>query len=115
MQAARSKYVIIPVNGIIREIKKENKKVAFVGLPCQIQGMRKAMENDMQLKKQVVVLLSLFCGFNMEKAATDYLMKQSGIAKQDICEFSYRHKQGEQTGFYIKGKGGEEFLSLIHI
>ena len=114
MRAAQSKYVIIPANGIIREIKKENKKVAFVGLPCQVQGMRKAMENDMQLKKQVVVLLSLFCGFNMEKAATDYLMKQSGIAKQDICEFSYRHKQGEQTGFYIKGKGGEEFFVDKH-
>lgn len=60
IKAAQSKYVLMPVNGIIKEIKQTNRKVIFVGLPCQIQGMRKAMELDGQLQKQVRVLISLF-------------------------------------------------------
>lgn len=114
MQAAQSKYMLIPVNTIIKEIKERNKKVAFVGLPCQIQGMRKAMENDAGLKSCVFVLVSLFCGFNMEKVATDYLIGQSGITKDDISELSYRHKQGEETGFYVRGQNGEDFFVNKH-
>lgn len=114
IQASQSKYVLIPVNRIIKEIKKSNKKVVFVGLPCQIQGMRKAMANDIQLKNNIVVLISLFCGFNMETAATDYLILQSGIAKKDISELSYRYKQGGETGFYVKGKEGQDFFVNKH-
>lgn len=114
IQASQSKYVLIPVNRIIKEIKESNKKVVFVGLPCQIQGMRKAMENDSQLKKNIVVLISLFCGFNMEMAATDYLITQSRIAKADISELSYRHKQGGETGFYVRGRTGKDFFVNKH-
>lgn len=114
IQAAQSKYVLIPVNRIIKVIKERNISVAFVGLPCQIQGMRKTMEQDAQLKKQVVVLISLFCGFSMEKDATDYLIVKSKISKQDISELSYRHKQGEETGFYVKGRNGKDFFISKH-
>lgn len=41
ISAAQSKYVVIPANQIIGQIRQWGKKVAFVGLPCQIQGMRR--------------------------------------------------------------------------
>ena len=114
LQASQSKYCFIPVNEMIGEIKKTGKKVAFVGLPCQIQGMRKAMENDVALKSQIVILISLFCGFNLEKEATEYMIKKSGISKNDITKLEYRHKQHGQSGFYIEGKNGELFFFNKH-
>lgn len=114
IQVAQSKYVLIPVNQIIKEIRESHKKVAFVGLPCQIQGMRKALENDTQLKQSIVVMISLFCGFNMEKAATDYLIKQSGIAKKHISMLNYRHKREGETGFYVKAKTGRDYFLNKH-
>lgn len=112
--AAQSKYMIIPVNEVIRDLKQCEMKVAYVGLPCQIQGMRKAMEQNEWLKEKVVVLISLFCGFNMEKEATDYLIVQSGIPKEKIEELQYRHKKGSNTGLYIKDKKGKEFFISKH-
>lgn len=114
MSAAQSKYVIIPVNQVIREIRKSKKKIAYVGLPCQIQGMRKAMESDSGLAGQIVVLISLFCGFNMEEAATEYLINKSRIKKPDIGTLRYRQRMGERTGFYIRGKNGKEFFLSKH-
>lgn len=114
LASARSKYRIIPVNQVISELKKNGKKVAYVGLPCQIQGMRKAMEKNPWLEKQIVVLISLFCGFNMEESGTDYLIAKSGIKKEDIRILSYRHKKGEQTGFYLQGKDGKKFFINKH-
>ena len=112
--AAQSKYVILPVNQVIREIKQSGKKVAYVGLPCQIHGMRKAMEKNTWLKDQIVVLISPFCGFNMEYSATDYLIAKSGIGKNEIEELSYRHKKGNDTGFYIRAKSGKDFFVNKH-
>lgn len=112
--AAQSKYVILPINQVIRDIRQSGKKVAYVGLPCQIHGMRKAMDKNPWLKEQVVVLLALFCGFNMERSATDYLIAKSGIKKEEIEKLSYRHKKGNNTGFYIKGKNDSEFFVNKH-
>lgn len=114
MAAAQSKYVILPVNQVIQEIKKSGKKVAYVGLPCQIQGMRKAMKNNAWLAGQIVVLISLFCGFNLEMEATEYLIAKSGIKKPEIEKLSYRHKKDGRTGFYIRGKNGKEFFVSKH-
>lgn len=112
--SAQSKYRIIPTNEVIRTIKRSDKKIAYVGLPCQIQGMRKAMERDGQLRARIVVLISLFCGFNMTKGATDYLIRKSGIPEEEIDELQYRCKRGNDTGFYIKGKSGQEFFVSKH-
>lgn len=112
--ASQSKYTIIPTNQIIYNLKQSGKRVAFVGLPCQVQGMRKAMENDLWLKEHIVILISLFCGFNMESEATDYLIAQSRIEKSEIERLSYRQKKGRDTGFYIRSKDGREFFVNKH-
>ena len=114
IEASQSKYVILPVNQVIREIKQSRKKVAYVGLPCQIHGMRKALEKNVWLKEQIVILIALFCGFNMEREATDYLIKKSKIREENIEDLSYRHKKGNNTGFYIKGKNDSEFFVNKH-
>lgn len=115
IMAAKSKYVVIPVNEIIHRIKEcDQKSIAFVGLPCQIQGMRKAMQNDKALSEKLAILISLFCGFNMEKEATDYLIKKSGIEKEKIRYLSYRYKKNSMTGFYIKGEDGTDFFVNKH-
>lgn len=114
VSAAQSKYIITPTNQVIQNIKQSEKRVAFVGLPCQVQGMRKAMEHDVWLKEHIVVLISLFCGFNMESEATDYLIARSGIEKIEIETLSYRHKKGRDTGFYIRSKDGREFFVNKH-
>ncbi len=114
LEAAQSKYMIIPVNRIVKEIKQQEERIAFVGLPCQVQGMRKAIEADAELKKKVEVLISVFCGFNMEPAATDYLISKGRIRKEAVTKLQYRKKLGKGTGFYIEDSSGKSFFVNKH-
>lgn len=114
LEAAQSKYVIMPVNEILAKIRKTDERIAFVGLPCQVQGLRKAMEQDAALRDRIKVVISLFCGFNMEPEATRYLIKKSGIAKESIQKLCYRQKRAKETGFYIEGKDGRSFFLRKH-
>lgn len=112
--AAQSKYVILPVNEILAKIRETDEKIAFVGLPCQVQGIRKAMAQDNALRDRIKVVISLFCGFNMEQTATRYLIKRSGIAEGNIKRLSYRQKRADETGFFIEGKDGKTFFLPKH-
>jgi len=109
--AAQSKYTVIPTNEILKTILKENGKYAYIGLPCQIHGLRKAMEVNPTLKERIGLTVGLFCGFNMDNEATEYLIHKSKISKSDITELSYRKKIGDETGFYVAGGGKEYFVN----
>lgn len=112
--AAQSKYKLIPTNAIIGELKKLDGKFAYVGLPCQIQGLRKAMSNDVVLQEKIYVTIGLFCGFNMSKDGTNYLLKKGKLNINNIEEISYRKKINNETGFYAKDKQGKEFFITKH-
>lgn len=102
--AAQSKYAIIPTNEIIRTILNEDGRYAYIGLPCQIHGIRKAMKNNPELRKRIAIVIGLFCGFNMNSGATEYLIAKSNIKKEDVIKLEYRKKWNNDTGFYIESK-----------
>lgn len=114
LDAASSKYVIIPHNVVLAEIPNYRGRIAYVGLPCEVQGLRMAMAQDKQLESKIAVIISLFCGFNLEKKATDFLIQKSGGNRaKDIVTMLYRAKYNETTGFYIEfwdKKRGKEVL-----
>ena len=43
LNAAQSKYVLYPTNQILKEILSFKGKLAYIGLPCQVQDVRLAM------------------------------------------------------------------------
>jgi len=114
IKSSQSKYVVIPTNSILQLIREEKKRIAYIGLPCQVQGLRKAMEKEKWLEESIVVIISLFCGFNMEYEATEYLIKKSKIKYEDIVKLEYRHKNNGETGFYVKDRQEKEFFIPKH-
>lgn len=59
----KSYYVPLPVNIALHQVKSTDLKYAIVGLPCQLEGLSKALEYDERLKNRIVVKLGLFCGY----------------------------------------------------
>lgn len=109
--AAQSKYTIIPTNKIFQAILNEPGKYAYIGLPCQVHGLRKAMKNNTVLRERIFIVIGLFCGFNMHFKATEYLIKKSKININNIIDFSYRKKIGDSTGFYISDSTKQFFVN----
>lgn len=112
--AAQSKYKLIPTNEVLSEILRLDGKYAYVGLPCQIQGLQKAMHIEPELKEKIYVSIGLFCGFNISERATDYLLKKGHIKKDNIKQVLYRKTVDHNTGFYAIDHSGKDFFINKH-
>lgn len=111
IKAKQSKYVFIPVNEIIKQLLATDGKYLFVGLPCHIQGMRKAEKLNVKLEDKIFMYVGIFCGFNMSSMATDFLIKKSKISCKKIESIQYRGIKNGNTGFLIKSKDKDFFVS----
>lgn len=110
LEAMQSKYVFVPVNSVIRFILEHEGRYLYIGLPCQIQGLRKAGQTDARLRERVRLVAGIFCGFNMTHEATDWLIKKSGIPREEIERIEYRGNRGNETGFKISSASKEFFI-----
>ena len=75
LSATGSKYTPIPANTALREILKEDGKYAVVGLPCHIQGIRKAEKINKKLNERIVLHFGLICSGNISLYGTNLLLK----------------------------------------
>lgn len=116
IQAASSKYIVSPHNSIISKIKSFEGKLAYVGLPCEVQGIRKAMDLDNVLANKIEVVISLFCGFNLNSEASDYLLKKAKIKADEVESISYRKKHIDSsiTGFEVYTNNGRSWFVNKH-
>lgn len=106
MHSAKSIYCMTEINqGLnIARCDADIKKLAVVGLPCQISDLRKILEEDAHLKKKVFVCIGLMCGHNMLSSATVEALKQSGIDINDVQEVCYRSHGWYPFSYSVKMK-----------
>ncbi len=106
LKSTKSKYSIVPTNVLLSQIKKEKGRYAVVGLPCQIQGVRKAMDLDKKLKENIVLTIGLFCHATIENEPWDYVWENIKEDKNNIKRFISR--KGKHPGTpYIELKNKE--------
>ena len=85
IEAAKSKYCPVPLNKLINEIlKSENLKIAVVGLPCHIHGIRKAEMLNESLRNRIVLHLGIFCSHTDTFWQTYSLINKLGIKENDV-------------------------------
>jgi coenzyme F420 hydrogenase subunit beta len=65
-------------------------KYAFVGLPCHIQGIRRAENINPKLKEKIVFCIALFCSGTPNFLATEYLLRKLKIREKNIQSLNYR-------------------------
>jgi len=90
--AAQSKYCPVPVNIGLNEISKTPGRYAIVGLPCHIQGARKAARKNATLRDRLVLYLGLACNHQPTFRATEYLLKRIGVSENQVDKIEYRSK-----------------------
>lgn len=114
IDAAQSKYCIVPTNEVVKELKRLDGKYAYVGLPCQIQGMRKLEKNDSDLSSRIYIYIGLFCGFNLYNEGTNFLLDKMNINKNDIKKIEYRARKNDVSGFKVIKKNDEDVFIDKH-
>lgn len=90
IESSKSKYCPVPVNIVLREIMVNDGKYAVVGLPCHIQGIRKAEAVNHKLKGKIVFHIAIFCSGTPNFLATEYLLRKLKINRKNVHSMSYR-------------------------
>ena len=90
--AATSKYCPVPLNKLINIIKEqpESLRFAVVGLPCHIQGIRKAQQLYPVIKKKIKFIIGLICGQTPSQLATHSFLKALGVNRESLKSLHYR-------------------------
>lgn len=83
------------------------KKIAVVGLPCQISDLRKAMKKDAVLANKITICFGIMCGHNIRPSATVKALAQSGIDIKDVQEIRYRGKGWYPFTYCVTLKNGD--------
>ncbi|MGC9443870.1 MAG: Coenzyme F420 hydrogenase/dehydrogenase, beta subunit C-terminal domain [Candidatus Methanospirareceae archaeon] len=97
LEGGGTKYTLYPsVTGVRDALNAGCEKIGFVGLPCQIQGLRKVQTAnqpyDLGIEK-VHLIIGLFCMENFTPELLDYVAKQSRSGSvSSISKFEIRGK-----------------------
>lgn len=105
IQSARSKYCPVPTNMILNQLLEQKGKYAFVGLPCHVHGIRKAMADNPDLNQKIIFILGLVCGHTDTLLMTEFILKLLEINPSDIKHISYRG-QGWPGNMQIELRNG---------
>ncbi len=106
LATAGSKYCVVPQAKVIRQLKDINGRFAFVGVGCQIEGLRNLERIYRPLKCREILTIGLTCHGTLEKEATTELLNHRKLPRDRIKRFFYRG--GEFPGkFQIETLDGQ--------
>ena len=90
INGAGSKYSVIPVNRILKEVRQTDKKIAFVGVACQIHGLRRLTEFDKSLSQNIKCVIGLACSSTLENEAIEDILWKKGLSKSKVAQIKHR-------------------------
>lgn len=88
--AAQSKYVVVANTKTLKGVTRGKEQIAFVGLPCHIQGLRKLQRLSESLSQSVVLTIGLACGGALEREAVRELLAVRGIDPLSVKKIAFR-------------------------
>ncbi|MEJ2242908.1 MAG: Coenzyme F420 hydrogenase/dehydrogenase, beta subunit C-terminal domain, partial [Candidatus Bathyarchaeota archaeon] len=105
LDATQSKYVISPVNQILKQVRRTKGKFAFVGLPCHVHSLRKLFEIDRKLSEKIPLIIGLYCHMTLETDAPFDMLEVLKIPSFDIQKLEFRSGKWP-GGIAVKMKDG---------
>lgn len=110
ISACTSKYCPTSPVALVRELKctSDKEKFAFVGLPCQIHGIRKLQSQERWIREKIILTVGLFCAHGVTSQGTEFLLKKLAKGTKNVEKFQYRGR-GWPGGIYVRYDDGEEF------
>jgi len=108
LETAGTKYTIAPSISALNTVKEKGlRRVAIVGVPCQIHAVRKAEIYSSELLRSLgepVILIGIFCMENFShKALREITENHLGVSLEDVIKFNI-----DKGKFFAYTKKGEE-------
>lgn len=97
LAAAGSAYIYTPVIAAVRQLEGTERRVAVVALPCQARAIRELLDKRPALRRNVVLLIGLFCRGAVRSQFYDDLLRKKGIdpGRVEEVKVARGHVRGE--------------------
>jgi coenzyme F420 hydrogenase subunit beta len=113
--AAQSRYHLSPLNTALAGLGDAAGARAYVGLPCQIHGLRKLEAAGwMRGGTALSPVIGVYCGNNLYYEATRVMLRKLGVRRlEDVTRLSYR--EGAWPGSFAvrTADGGTRSISKL--
>lgn len=105
LEGQGSKYCPVPLLTIGEKVKEFKGKVALIGTPCQIAGVKLLQKEGVTWADKIIITIGNFCGGFRDYRETDNIIARSGFSPKEVIDFRYRGSG--QPGFMsIKSNNG---------
>lgn len=109
----KSMYHSTSFDEVVKSIRGDGLKYAFVGVPCYVRAARLAAATDSALEAQLKYFIGLVCGHMKGSGYAESLAWQKGVPPEEIKEVDFRIKDPNEGSrgykFGVKGEDDEEF------
>jgi coenzyme F420 hydrogenase subunit beta len=112
LSAAGSKYCPAAAGAALDEILRAEGRFAVVGLPCHIQGIRKAEQQIPALKERIRYRISIPCSLNYSFRGTERILRNRGILPEHVEALRYRGRGWPGTMSIQLKDGSEQTIPL---
>lgn len=89
-EAQGSKYCPVPALEIVPQIRSFDGRIAFIGTPCQVAGLRLLQKEEPALASKVVLTIANFCGGFRDLRETNRIIERAGHVPRDVVALSFR-------------------------
>jgi len=92
----KSQYYSVNVSDVIKQIKGDGCRYAFVGVPCFVSSIRLIGRLDTAFQEQIAFTVGLICGHMKSGAFAEVMAHQVGVQQKDLQTVDFRVKNPEK-------------------
>lgn len=107
-----SKYCVVTMNGLAREIHETPGRYAVVGLPCHIHAFRKYCSVDKKVGERIIGFFPIFCSGNKNMDSQVYLKWRYNVDEKHLAEFAYRD-EGCLGKMFFRDSDGNKIVEPV--
>lgn len=91
-QSQGSKYCPVAVNAALKETNATQERIAVVGLPCHLHGIRNLQVCNKRWQDRVSITIGLFCDRTLSYSAIDYLANSADLQRSEVTSIVFRDR-----------------------
>ena len=89
---AKTRYHVMEVSQVVQQVKQNEGKYLFIGVPCICKAIRRLQRVDIELDERIAFVVSLVCGHFKSVHWTLSLAWAAGVKPDELDSFQYRTK-----------------------
>lgn len=92
LKSTGSKYLPVEFSAALRQVIRDRsiKRVGIVGLPCHIEGIKRASLITPNLRNKIVFIIGLFCKQTKNLQFTDLILAKMGVEREQVRKIKFR-------------------------